>query len=166
MEGHGLPGRDLPRNVKLKRSVHLRPSRRVRVPDHQDLAAETAGRERGSSDTRRELARNGLELRRRNFLHPLKARLHLRMHPVDGAAADRIVRVILEGNPPCEVEESAVNFAAEGGEPGGQGLEIARQEPVVAEVSLLLRRTGGGTAGKQWRTQAGAELTPVHGEVS
>jgi hypothetical protein len=97
--------------------------------------------------------------------HALKAALHLLVDGVDGAAADGIVGVILECDPPGEIDHLHVGVSTEGGEPGGQRLQVAGQQPVVLEVPLLLGETGRGASRQELRAKARAELSPVNGEI-
>jgi hypothetical protein len=81
-----------------------------------------------------------------DFCGTCEAHIHFPMHGVDGAAADRIVGVVLQHDPPGEIEAVDVGLASSCAEPGGQRLEISRQQPIVGEVGALLRHPTGCAA--------------------
>ena len=153
----GPPGAE----AELELALGLAHPGRVRVPGHDRAPRARLGRR----DPRRQRRDNPSQLRLRDVRHPREARLHLVVHGVDRAAADGIVRMVLERDAPGEIEERGVGVAAERGEPRGERLEMARQQTVVQEVGALERHARGRASLEQRRPQAGAQLAAVHREV-
>jgi hypothetical protein len=158
VEGTDAPAGD--RKIDLEGRLDGSAAGPVRVPREERIAGRSESFP-GNRDPRGELRAHRLEVDPRDLRHAREADVDLVVHRVDRAAADRVVRVVLERDAPRVVEHGAARVAAREREPRGERLDVRGERAVVREVGALLPDPGRRAARKERRAEPRAQLAAV-----